>query len=105
MRTLLLTGPGGAGTSTLAAATAVRAAAAGSRTLLLTRPGPRPAGLDGVPGLAVASVSPLAAAESLWTSAGGAATVIDWVDWSAMRSRLTARPRTGGTTPTVPTHG
>jgi arsenite/tail-anchored protein-transporting ATPase len=72
VRTLLLTGPGGAGTSTLAAATAVRAAAAGTRTLLLTRPGPRPAGLDGVPGLAVASVSPLAAAESLWTSAGDA---------------------------------
>ena len=72
MRTLLLTGPGGAGTSSLAAATAVRAAASGTRTLLLTRPGPRPAGLDGVPGLAVASVSPLAAAESLWTSAGDA---------------------------------
>ncbi len=72
MRTLLLTGPGGAGTSTLAAATAVRAAADGTRTLLLTRPGPRPAGLDDVPGLTVAPVSPLAAAESLWTSAGDA---------------------------------
>ena len=71
MRTLLLTGPGGAGTSTLAAATAVRAAADG-RTLLITRSGPRPAGLDDVPGLAVASVSPLVAAESLWTSAGDA---------------------------------
>ena len=72
MRTLLLTGPGGAGTSTLAAATAVRAAADGTRTLLLTRPGPRPAGLDDVRGLTVAAVSPLAAAESLWTSAGDA---------------------------------
>ena len=72
MRTLLLTGPGGAGTSTLAAATAVRAAADGTRTLLLTRPGPRPAGLDDVRGLAVTAVSPLAAAESLWTSAGDA---------------------------------
>ena len=72
MRTLLLTGPGGAGTSTLAAATAVRAAADGTRTLLLTRPGPRPAGLDDVPGLTVAPVSPLAAAESLWASAGDA---------------------------------
>jgi arsenite/tail-anchored protein-transporting ATPase len=72
VRTLLLTGPGGAGTSTLAAATAVRAAADGTRTLLLTRPGPRPAGLDDVRGLAVAAVSPLAAAESLWTSAGDA---------------------------------
>jgi arsenite/tail-anchored protein-transporting ATPase len=71
VRTLLLTGPGGAGTSTLAAAIAVRAAAAG-RTLLITRPGPLPAGLDDVPGVAVASVSPLAAAESLWTSAGDA---------------------------------
>ena len=37
MRTLLLTGPGGAGTSTLAAAAAVRAARAGRRTLLLSR--------------------------------------------------------------------
>ena len=72
MRTLLLTGPGGAGASTLAAATAVRAAASGARTLLVARPGLRPAGLDDVPGLAVASVSPLAAAESLWTSAGEA---------------------------------
>ncbi|MDP9427632.1 MAG: ion transporter, partial [Actinomycetota bacterium] len=71
MRTLLLTGPGGAGTSTLAAASAVRAAADGARTLLL-RPGARPAGLDDVPGLAVASVSPVAAAEALWTSAGEA---------------------------------
>jgi arsenite/tail-anchored protein-transporting ATPase len=72
VRTLLLTGPGGAGTSTLAAATAARAAADGTRTLLLTRPGPRPAGLDDVRGLAVTAVSPLAAAESLWTSAGDA---------------------------------
>jgi arsenite/tail-anchored protein-transporting ATPase len=72
VRTLLLSGPGGAGTSTLAAASAVRAAADGTRTLLLLRPGRRPAGLDDVPGLAVASVSPLAAAEALWTSAGDA---------------------------------
>jgi arsenite-transporting ATPase len=72
VRTLLLTGPGGSGTSTLAAATAVRAAADGARTLLLLRPGRRPAGLADVPGLAVASVSPLTAAESLWTSAGEA---------------------------------
>ncbi|MGY1679399.1 ArsA-related P-loop ATPase [Geodermatophilus sp. SYSU D01176] len=72
MRTLLLTGPGGAGTSTLAAASAVRSASDGARTLLLLRPGRRPAGLDDVPGLAVATVSPLAATESLWTSAGTA---------------------------------
>ena len=37
MRTLLLTGPGGAGTTTLAAAAAVRSARAGRRTLLLSR--------------------------------------------------------------------
>ncbi|GHH74338.1 hypothetical protein GCM10018793_15290 [Streptomyces sulfonofaciens] len=36
MRTVLLTGPGGAGRTTLAAATAVRAARAGTATLLLT---------------------------------------------------------------------
>ncbi|SNS45539.1 arsenite-transporting ATPase [Geodermatophilus pulveris] len=72
MRTLLLTGPGGAGTSTLAAATAVRAAARGARTLLLQRPGRAPGGPDGVPGLAVDAVPPLAAAESLWASAGDA---------------------------------
>ncbi|SDO67259.1 ArsA-related P-loop ATPase [Geodermatophilus sp. DSM 45219] len=72
MRTILLTGPGGAGTTTLAAATAVRTAADGARTLLLLRPGRRPAGLDGVPGLAVAAVPPLAAVEALWSSAGDA---------------------------------
>ncbi|WNV77298.1 ArsA-related P-loop ATPase [Geodermatophilus sp. DSM 44513] len=69
MRTLLLTGPGGAGTSTLAAATALRAAAAGGRTLLLRRPGCGPAGLDAVPGLVVDAVTPLGAVESLWASA------------------------------------
>ncbi|MGY1822326.1 ArsA-related P-loop ATPase [Geodermatophilus sp. SYSU D00079] len=64
MRTLLLTGPGGAGTSTLAAAAAVRAARAGSRTLLLTAAA-RP-GLSAVPGLSVDPVEPLGALESLW---------------------------------------
>ncbi|MDI5970206.1 ArsA-related P-loop ATPase [Streptomyces sp. SL13] len=57
MRTLLVTGPGGAGTSTVAAATALAAARDGHRTLLIT-PG-RPAGppdLDGVPGLRVHTV-------------------------------------------------
>ncbi|NEK60364.1 ion transporter [Geodermatophilus sabuli] len=68
MRTLLLTGPGGAGTSTLAAAVAVRSARAGARTLLLTRPGRPVAGLDAVPRLAVAPVEPLGALESLWTA-------------------------------------
>ncbi|MER6038736.1 ArsA-related P-loop ATPase [Streptomyces sp. NPDC001835] len=57
MRTLLITGPGGSGRTTIAAATALRAAAAGTRTLLLgadhtdtlgaalgTGTGPAPAG-------------------------------------------------------------
>ncbi|MER7973175.1 ArsA-related P-loop ATPase, partial [Streptomyces sp. NPDC096080] len=35
MRTILITGPGGAGRTTVAAATAVAAARAGTRTLLL----------------------------------------------------------------------
>ncbi|RFU22535.1 ArsA family ATPase [Geodermatophilus marinus] len=68
MRVLLLTGPGGAGTTTLAAATGVRSARAGARTLLLARPGPLPAGLDAVAGLAVVRPEPLAAAEALWGS-------------------------------------
>ncbi|MGY1712764.1 ion transporter [Geodermatophilus sp. SYSU D00758] len=66
MRVLLLTGPGGAGTTTLAAATAVRSVRAGARTLLLARPGPLPAGLDAVAGLTVVRAEPLAAAEALW---------------------------------------
>ncbi|RBY82585.1 ion transporter [Geodermatophilus sp. TF02-6] len=70
MCTLLLTGPGGAGTSTLAAAAAVRAARSGRRTLLLTRPGGCPAGVADVPGLAVDPVEPLAALETLWAAAG-----------------------------------
>ncbi|MBH0245789.1 ArsA family ATPase, partial [Streptomyces cavourensis] len=36
MRTVLTTGPGGAGRTTLAAATALAAAAGGSRTLLVS---------------------------------------------------------------------
>ncbi|MFW3170740.1 ArsA family ATPase [Geodermatophilus sp. CPCC 206100] len=68
MRTLLLTGLGGAGTSTLAAATAVRAARAGSRTLLLTRAAPAP---TDVPDLTVALVEPLAGLESLWAAVAG----------------------------------
>lgn len=43
MRTLVLTGPGGAGTSTVAAATAVHAARRGRKTLLLDLTGPAPA--------------------------------------------------------------
>lgn len=53
MRTLLLTGPGGAGTTTVAAATALAAATGGARTLLITAD--PPAGLSdrAVPGLTV----------------------------------------------------
>ncbi|WP_369254225.1 ArsA family ATPase [Geodermatophilus amargosae] len=64
MRTLLFTGPGGAGTTTLAAAAAVRAARAGRRVVLLTRQ-EVPAGTadDGVE---VVRVEPQAAFEALW---------------------------------------
>lgn len=58
MRTVLVTGPGGAGRTTVAAATAVSAARGGARTLLLTTDrGASPAGVPagdagtGVPGL------------------------------------------------------
>ena len=66
MRTLLFTGPGGAGTTTVAAAAAVRAAGSGARTLLLSRQEPRIAGLDAVPGLDVVTVDPQRAVEALW---------------------------------------
>ena len=46
MRTLLLTGPGGAGTSTLAAAAAVRFARDGLRTVLLSRQAAAAASVD-----------------------------------------------------------
>jgi arsenite-transporting ATPase len=77
MRTLLLTGPGGAGTSTSAAAVAVRSAQAGARTLLLARPGRPVAGLDAVRGLTVAPVAPLGALQSTWAAwAGELATAV-----------------------------
>jgi arsenite/tail-anchored protein-transporting ATPase len=66
VRTLLFTGPGGAGTTTIAAAAAVRAAASGARTLLLTMQEPRLAGLADVPGLEVRTVDPQRALETLW---------------------------------------
>jgi arsenite-transporting ATPase len=72
VRTLLVTGPGGAGTSTVAAATAVHAARSGRRTLLVARPGRPLPGLDAVAGLAVDTVEPLGALELLWASASGA---------------------------------
>ncbi|TFV89441.1 ArsA-related P-loop ATPase [Blastococcus sp. CT_GayMR16] len=72
MRTLLLTGPGGAGTSTLAAAAAVRSARAGRRTLLLTRQAARVPGLDDVEGLDVLRVDAQASFERLWGGTAGA---------------------------------
>ncbi|MER5477972.1 ArsA-related P-loop ATPase [Streptomyces sp. NPDC002734] len=60
MRTLLITGPGGSGRTTMAAATALRAAREGARTLLLTCDDALPAGLvpGDVPGLAVRRTDP-----------------------------------------------
>ncbi len=72
MRTLLLTGPGGAGTSTLAAAAAVRSARSGRRTVLLSRQAAPVAGLVDVPGLDVVRVDAQATAERLWGGAAGA---------------------------------
>ncbi|SOC50764.1 arsenite-transporting ATPase [Blastococcus aggregatus] len=66
MHTLVLTGPGGAGASTLAASAAVRAATAGRSTLLLTRQAPPVPGLDDVPGLEVRTVDAAAAVERFW---------------------------------------
>jgi arsenite-transporting ATPase len=66
VRTLLFTGPGGAGTTTVAAAAAVRCAREGARTLLLSRQQPRIAGLGAVPGLTLRTVDPQQALETLW---------------------------------------
>jgi arsenite-transporting ATPase len=70
--TLLLTGPGGAGTSTLAAAAAVRSARSGRRTVLLSRQGAPVPGLTGEPRLDVVRVDAQATAERLWGGAAGA---------------------------------
>jgi arsenite-transporting ATPase len=67
VRTLLVTGPGGAGTTTLAAAAAVRAARSGRRTLLLARRPVAVAGLDDEAGLEVAVVDARASLEQLWS--------------------------------------
>ncbi|MGY1813142.1 ion transporter [Blastococcus sp. SYSU D00820] len=72
MPTLLLTGPGGAGTSTLAAAAAVRSARSGARTLLLTRQAPAVPDLAGVPGLTVRTVTAQRALEDLWSGSAAA---------------------------------
>jgi arsenite-transporting ATPase len=72
VRTLLLTGPGGAGTSTLAAATAVRSARAGRRTVLLSRQVVPVPGLADVAGLDVVRVDPQSTFERLWGGTAGA---------------------------------
>lgn len=72
MRTLLFTGPGGAGTSTLAASAAVQAARSGRRTVLLSRQEPPVERLDAEPDLTVVTVDPQAALEGLWTGTVGA---------------------------------
>ncbi|MEV8591864.1 ArsA-related P-loop ATPase [Streptomyces sp. NPDC052012] len=62
MRTLLITGPGGSGRTTVAAATAVAAAGAGTRTLLLTTDRTDTLtpvlGTDAVPGLTTRRLDP-----------------------------------------------
>ena len=68
MRTLLVTGPGGAGSSTLAVAAAVRASRAGHRTALVARRRPQVDGLDDVSGLAVVVVDPQSAVERFWAA-------------------------------------
>ncbi|MGY1741008.1 MULTISPECIES: ArsA-related P-loop ATPase [unclassified Blastococcus] len=73
MTTLLVTGPGGAGTSTVAAALAVRAARGGRRAVLVSRrPVAGVAGLGDVAGLRVATADPQRAFEGLWGSVGPA---------------------------------
>jgi len=71
VRTLLFTGPGGAGTTTLASAAAVRAARSGRRTLLLSRQAPPVPGLDAVPGLELAAVDGRSALEQHWDGVSG----------------------------------
>ncbi len=78
MPTLLLTGPGGAGTTTVAAATAVRAARAGRRVLLVTGQSPPP-GTAGADGVEVVHADPRSGLERLWADWGAqlSATVPD----------------------------
>jgi arsenite-transporting ATPase len=72
VRTLIVTGPGGAGTSTLAAAAAVRAARSGRHTLFLSRRPVAVGGLDAEPGLEVTVVDPRASLEQLWKGSADA---------------------------------
>lgn len=66
MPILLFTGPGGAGTTTLATAAAVRSARSGRPTALLSRQAPTVGGLDDVDGLRVVRVGGQGALERLW---------------------------------------
>ena len=68
MRTLLVTGPGGAGTSTVATAAAARFALEGRRTLLLSRQEPPVPDLQGVPGLRTHRVGGSRAVQDLWAA-------------------------------------
>ncbi|RBY95564.1 ion transporter [Blastococcus sp. TF02-8] len=77
MRTLLVTGPGGAGTSTVAAAAALRSARSGRETLLLGRQDPPVAGLGGEPHLTVRRVAGARTVQDLWgTHAEGLAALL-----------------------------
>ncbi|MGY1752618.1 ArsA family ATPase [Blastococcus sp. SYSU D01042] len=66
MHTLVLTGPGGAGATTLAAAAAVQAARSGRSTVLLTRQPVAVDGLADVPRLELRTVDAGAAVEAFW---------------------------------------
>jgi arsenite-transporting ATPase len=70
VQTLLVTGPGGAGSSTVAAATALRLTAAGSRCVLLTTRPPRTAGLTDAVLVDVVATQPTL--EQLWARHAGA---------------------------------
>jgi arsenite-transporting ATPase len=72
VRTLLLTGPGGAGTTTLAAAAAVRSARSGVRTLLLSRQEAPVPGLAAEPNLELARIDARTSLEQLWAGASAA---------------------------------
>ncbi|GAA3859882.1 ArsA family ATPase [Streptomyces sedi] len=68
-RTLLVTGPGGDGVSTVAAATALASARSGRLTLLLSRePADRLGALLGVPADAFAGGGPVEVAPGLWAA-------------------------------------
>jgi arsenite-transporting ATPase len=72
VRTLILSGPGGAGTTTLAVSAAVRSARAGRRTVLLSRQDPPVPALGSVDGLDVVRVDAQSAFEQFWAGASDA---------------------------------